>query len=385
MNILIINFEYPPLGGGGGVATKQIAEQLAKKHDVHILTSASAETDSEESSGRLKVHRVRVFGRHDLATASLTSMAYFVPAALWRGWKLCRQVKFDVINAQFVLPSGIPAVILTRIFRIPFVLSFIGGDVYDPTKKISPHRHVFFRWLIRVIAARADHCTAISEDTKQKALQLHGVACDITVTHLGLEPGEPPKKSRAQLGLPENACIAVTVGRLIPRKGYDVLLRAWSKVPDAYLIVIGDGPLKQDIYELASRLAIEKRVHISGYVPEERKKQILRVADFYVSAARHEGFGIVFLEAMDAGLPVIATDNGGQRDFLKDGANGYLVPVDDPERLRSAIEKLIANPQLRKEMGGYNKRAVCGYYIDRTTQTFERVLEKANGAYEHRN
>ena len=102
MNILIVNFEYPPLGGGGGVATRQFSEELAKRHTIHILTTGFKGLASYEVANKVVIHRVPVWGRSSLPTASLLSMISFVLSAFWFGVGICGREKFDVINAQFV-------------------------------------------------------------------------------------------------------------------------------------------------------------------------------------------------------------------------------------------------------------------------------------------
>ncbi len=374
MNILIINFEYPPLGGGGGVATKQLAEELGNRHNVHVLTSSAAGLAPHEQLGGVHIHRAPVPGRRHQATASLFSMIIFVPAAFILGWFICRQIRFEIINAQFVLPSGLPALALAKLFRLPLVVSLIGGDIYDPTKGTSPHRHWWLRWLVRFVSNRAAVCTAISEDTKKRAREIHGVKKQIVVTHLGLVPTNTPPASRLALDLPPRAIIGVSIGRLIPRKGYDVLLRAWATVSGAYLVIIGSGPHKKKLTALADELGIADRVSFVGFVTEQRKLQLLGAADFYVAAAHHEGFGIVFLEAMEAGLPIVTANVGGQMDFLQDNKNALLVAVADPQQLARAIQKVVSAPQLRRRMGETNKHAVKDFYIDKTAAVFEHVL-----------
>lgn len=377
MKILIVNFEYPPLGGGGGVATQQLAKELSHRHTVHVLTSAYRNLPLEERSGRVYVHRARVLGRHAVPTASLLSMVTFVPAALWRGMWLCRAHPFDVVNAQFVIPSGVPALILAKLFGKPLVVSFIGGDLYDPSKSIAPHKHWFLRMIVRFISHQATARTAISEDTKNRARELHGVEKAIEVVHLGLVPTAVASTMRPALGLAEDKKICVSIGRLIPRKGYSILLQAWQKVPEAHLVIIGDGPLKETLRAEARALRIADRVQFVGFVSDEIKSQILQAADVYVSAAQHEGFGIVFLEAMRAGLPIVATNAGGQVDILRDGVHAYLVRPRDPAALAERINQLLANRVTAGQMGARNKIDVQKYYIGKTADKFEKILERA--------
>jgi len=372
MKILIVNFEYPPLGGGGGVATSQVAEELARRHEVHVLTTRFGDSAREEKMNGVNIHRVNVMGRNRLSTASLISLVAFAPAAGWRGMILCWGKKFDVINAQFVVPSGVPAVILAKLFRIPFVLSFIGGDIFDPSKGISPHRYAVLRWLIRLIAKQAQARTAISEDTKRRARELHKVRGDIVVTHLGVE------KWGNVVSLPETGGrrYFISVGRLIPRKRYETLLEAWREI-ECDLIIVGSGPLEDGLKNRIRVWGLDNKVSLTGFVSEDQKRKLLMGAIGYVSAAEHEGFGIVFLEAMQAGLPIVATDTGGQTDFLSRGENALLARPGDVSALRAAINEILGDDALREKMKDNNKRKVQSFYLERTTADFERVLVRA--------
>lgn len=377
MKLLIVNYEYPPLGGGGGVATEELATELAKGHRVHILTSWHPGLLRKEVTAGVLIHRVPVIPRRNLPTATFLSMLSFVIIGFFSCWHLARKNKYDTINAQFVIPSGLAAAPAAWLTKTSFVLSFIGGDIYDPSKKSSPHRHAFLRWLVRNVAKQAAHLTAISSDTAERARKLHGVQGDIEVTRLGINPARAAAVSRQELGLPENTKLAVTVARLIPRKSYDVLLKAVSQVPDLHLAIIGTGPLQEKLIQLAAELNIANRVHFLGFLPAQRKAQVLQASDLFVSASSHEGFGLVFLEAMDAGIPIVATNEGGQTDFLHDGENALLVSPNDPTALANQIAKLLQDNLMQERFIDYNSNYVKQYYWKNIARQFEETLKKS--------
>lgn len=120
-----------------------------------------------------------------------------------------------------------------------------------------------------------------------------------------------------------------------------------------------------------------------GHVSEETKQELLYCADTYVSAAQHEGFGIVFLEAMDAGLPIIAANDGGQRDFLTHGIHALLVAPHDAISLAQAIKTLSSNPKMRSQMSERNRKDVQQYYLVTTAAQFENALVDALSRYGH--
>lgn len=385
MNILMINFEYPPLGGGGGVATHDMALELSKRHTVHVLTTSFKGLPREEVIHGVVVHRIPVLGRISLPTATFLSLITFAPAAFFAGLQIMRKTKFDVVYAQFVIPSGLPAAWLSLLYKIPFVLTFVGGDIYDPSKGISPHRHMLLRAVIRWVASKADARTAISTDTKTRTIELHGVTEAITVVPIGLKSQNIPSVIRTDFDFADSDIICVSIGRLVPRKGYDILLTAWKDIPRAKLVIIGDGPLKAHLTSLIENYGISERVQLMGQVDEEVKFKLLSISDIYVSAAQHEGFGIVFLEAMRAGLPIVATNDGGQTDFLSDGEHALLTAPHDDKAIVRAVNTLIDNSDLRIQIGEHNIHAVQEYYLENTTALIEDILVKTTKAYEHHN
>jgi glycosyltransferase involved in cell wall biosynthesis len=119
MRILFCNYEYPPLGGGGGVVMAALARELAHRHTVTVLTSRAMGLPGESLEGNVRILRTRVFFRRQLAVANVASMAAFLPMAAVRGMRLRRANSFDVINTHFVVPSGPVGHVLGRFYQIP--------------------------------------------------------------------------------------------------------------------------------------------------------------------------------------------------------------------------------------------------------------------------
>jgi glycosyltransferase involved in cell wall biosynthesis len=387
MNILTFNYEYPPVGGGGGVAHELIAEELAKRHRVWVVTSAFKQLPRREERQGVTILRVPVLGRDDRAAASLLSMLTYPPGAWVAAAGLLKREKIDIIHSHFAVPTGPGSLPPAMLARIPHVLSIQGGDIYDPSKSLSPHRLPPMRTAVRWALRRSTAVVAASVNTRENARRFYGYQGPIDIIPLGIRQPELSPPSRTALSLPPTAFVAVTVGRLVKRKGLDALLRslAANGLADVHLVIVGEGPERAELERLSAQLGLGPRVHFVGRVDDERKWQLLQAADVYVSATMHEGFGLVYLEAMAAGIPVITFDHGGQVDFLRDGETGYLVRQGDVDGLSAALARLQSEPGRAKAMGEYNRRHAANHRIEicagRYEALFSRVLPNTGVSY----
>ncbi|HWM28572.1 MAG TPA: glycosyltransferase family 4 protein [Woeseiaceae bacterium] len=380
MKILMVNYEYPPLGGGGGIAMMEVAEELARRHSVHVLTSGAAGLDavSKHPSLDLTIHRAAIAGRKDRATASFLSMLAFLPSGIRTGNKLLKSAQFDLINTWFAIPSGVTGGWIAKKSGVPHVLTVIGGDIYDPSKWYSPHRFPISGRAVQWAVDRADTYVAISTDIADRSRKHFRFDGNIEVIPLGIRRPEFAPATRQELGMDPGRKYIVSVGRLVRRKDYPTLIRALKALgnSDTDLVMLGDGPEQANLKALTHELGIADRVHFRGFVSNELKYQVLSMSDIFVLASLHEGFGVVYLEAMFCGLPIIAANQGGQVDILKRNVTGDLINIGSVEEMTAAIRRLLDESDLRRRIGSDNRARAEQYTIAQVTARYENVFNK---------
>jgi glycosyltransferase involved in cell wall biosynthesis len=295
-----------------------------------------------------------------------------------KGLARMRSGAFDVVNTHFVVPSGPVGHLLARAAGIPNVLSVHGGDLFDPSKASSPHRHAWLRTPIRYLLNAADEVVGQSRDTVRHVADIYRLARPVELIPLGIERPPPADAgdTRKRLGIAPDGFVMVTVGRLVARKSTVQLVQALAACAraDAHLVVVGDGPDSAALRSAAANAGVEQRVHLLGHVSDEIKYQALAAADIFASTSQHEGFGLVFLEAMAFGLPVVCYDRGGQTDFLKSRETGHVARLNDLADFTRALTELHDQPALRREIGNNNRQRVEDFFIDRCAERYEALF-----------
>ena len=364
MRVLILNYEYPPLGGGAGVATQALARGLAARGvSVDVITAGDRDECSSEvlwdgrasEEGMLTVYRVKS-RRTGIHEAGMGGAFSYLRAALPLARARLRDEHYDVVHIFFSLPTGALLPFL-NLGETPVIVSLRGSDVpgYDPYQRTLERAHAVLRPVTRWIWQRADRVVAVCESLGRLALRTQpGLNYSVIPNGVDLSRFRPSTRERSRRGH-KVRCLAVA--RLVERKGIADLICAIASLERGRfeLEVVGSGPDESSLRELAERLGVGKEVVFAGSVDRAEIPGRYRDADIFTLASWEEAFGNVFAEALASGLPIVGSTVGGIPELVEHGRNGFLVPPREPVALAAAIRHLADNPELRAEIGRRNR------------------------------
>ena len=362
MRLLTINYEFPPLGGGGGRANAQIAREMAALgHEVVVITSSFRGLPRKEKKDGYLILRIPTLRRY-LEKCRIFEMVVFMLTSIFYSVKWVGKWRPDMTIAFFTLPSAPAALVLKKLFKIPYIVSLRGGDVPGFMKEQLRIYHAISLRLIRYIWKEASAVVANSFGLKDLALK-SSRKVGITVIPNGVDaPVFREPRETAENGRPFRI---LTVGRLSPQKRVDVLLSAFAQLKNlsrpVQLWIVGDGPLRQVLEGEARSLGVASQVSFFGWQDQETLIKFYSSSDLFVLSSDYEGMPNVILEAMAAGLPVVATKVAGAEEVVVPGENGMLVSPGDPARLALAIASLISDEATLGKMRDASLRLVSQY------------------------
>lgn len=356
-HILIFSLAYYPHVGGAEVAIKETTDRIAPSDiEFHMLTLRFSTADAkEEKIENVSVHRI---GKG----SSYISKILFIPRAVWTARKLNKQHHFD--GAWAMMSYMLFPVVLMRMcgLRIPYILTLQEGD---------PFELVFSRWYIKIFSPLLRYGFR------------HASVVQVISTFLGtwarkegftglleIIPNGVDVQKFSGAKTPHQGVELIHTGRLVHKNALDTIILALPLVPEVRLRLVGDGPDKSSLEQLAQELGVRRRVEFISYVDHAELQVFLRSADIFVRPSRSEGMGNSFVEAMATGLPVIATQEGGIADFLFDAkrnpdkpTTGWAVDKDSPKQIAEAVKDILANPEQAKKVVA-NARAMVSEKYD---------------------
>jgi len=356
---ILVNLFPPKWLAGTEIATYTLADHLAwRGHEVHVITSHDAGLPELSQENGFCIHRI-----------AWPKIRFIGTVIFWT--RICLEIqtiKPDVFHAQS-LSCGIPAVIAKKLLKAPCVVWGRGSDIYLPGR--------FTMMTSKLILQNADAVLALTEDMKQKMWEI----CDkdISVVSNGVDLERFKTSSGDQRE--GNAKTIIFVGRLHPVKGVQYLIEAMAivhqEMPDVKLVIVGDGVERSRLEELAERLNLNSCIQFAGQVPQESIPRLMHQADVFALSSLSESFGMVNLEAMASGLPIVATKVGGIPNIVEEGVNGYLVNAKNSEEIADRLLTLLQNDEIREKISANNREKAKLYTWDEITTKVEKEYQKA--------
>jgi L-malate glycosyltransferase len=344
MNILMLNYEFPPIGGGGGQAHQNLLRQYAGREDlkVDVLTCGPQPgLVTETPAGNITIYKVGI-RKKDLHFWRRTEVLAWLVRASRLNRRLVRGNPYDLAHAFFGFPTG--WLCYRQAGRLPYVISLRGSDVPGRHTRLQMDYKILAP-LMRAIWSKASGLVACSEGLKDRALEFAPSAfIEVIPNGVDLERFHPPGEERYGR---EGPLRLLTVGRLSATKRVDMLvdavesLRAGGTV--VRLTVAGGGALEPDLRRLVADRELGEWINVTGRVDADRMPELYRQHDVFVSATMQEGMSNAMLEAMASGLPIVTTRCEGVDELIAD--NGIVVGLDSSQALARTIQELARNTQ----------------------------------------
>lgn len=337
----------------------QTAREAANQgHDVHVLVPEHDDLEPGDFP-EVAIHTFTYSSKRsieydaisdDESDISPVEAAKFVFGAFKAGRRLLKEEGIDIIHAHWALPAGVPAALLRRLYGTALVIHTHGRDVYNvPEAGYDIPSNMGARLMARFALRTADHVIANSTECLSYGKKLGVAEENSTVLPFGvdLEKFHPDNADASLRPCSEDEPFLLYVGRLVERKGVQDLIRAVKGVENVHLGIIGKGEYRPELEELAGDAA---NIDFLGFQEHSVMAQYMATADIVAVPSRTEPFGIVTIEALASGTPVIGADTGGIADIVKRDV-GRLFPPGDVEALTNCIDQLASDESLRRQLG----------------------------------
>ncbi len=376
MKLLMLNYEFPPIGGGAGQAHQAILKQYAGRNDLtaDILTSSPKPGFSvEKLSHNVTVYKVGIH-KKQLHYWRKIEVAEWIVRAGGPYRRLINENQYDLVHAFFGLPTG--WLCYKTAERLPYIISLRGSDVPGEHARLQLE-YKMLGPLLKRIWIKAAALIANSEGLKKRALRFLPSA-DIEVINNGVEldrfyPAEHNELSK-ELKL-------VTVGRLSVTKRVEMLVEAVDILhrqgTNVHLTIAGGGGLLEKLQKLIEQKGLNNIINLTGRTEAEQMPEIYRQNNIFISASMQEGMSNAMLEALASGLPIITTNCEGVEELIAD--NGIVVENDTAEALAEAINGLAKNQQDYKAMCASARHHAENLGWDKAAEQYVRLYRRVCG------
>jgi len=356
--LLFLSSDFPPQSGGMARYSHGLTRSFTGYFEkVIVVVGRGQEPKAETGEGDIELHEVFVGENYLLKVLKL----------FFHVLKITKQEKVSCVMASVWSPCGVVAWLLSYVTGLKYYVGAHGLDILEPLRSRK------FTFLMKRTLRRADKIFPVSEFTKKRIDKL-GVDHRNTVVipnGVNLKMFESVENAEEILDRHNlrDKTVLLTVGRLVRRKGHDLVVEAMKILAPKYdnlaYVIVGEGPEKNSLETLVRSHSLMDRIIFAGFVSEEELPKYYQICDIFVMPVRElthqgdvEGFGLVFLEANACGKPVIGSRSGGVEDAVLDNETGILIDPDNPEQLIEAISKLLENKELALELGRRGKERI---------------------------
>jgi len=334
------------------------------------------------SSGQRLTEKEGIIASIQKSPCAIIQMIPFCVCQFLVALKIIRREKINLVHSHWIIPQGLIGAMIQFFIRIPHITTIHGTDIY------LIHAHRFTYPLMRVIGHYSNIITTNSKHTYKLLLDIISYKREkIRIIPMGINVNE---FSRMNIKTTKPHKTILFIGRLIDLKGVHILIKAMkveiSRNNNVQLIIIGDGPKRKNLEQCAKNLGISSSINFLGNQGRDNLLLYYQIADVFVLPSikyknQAEGLGVVLLEAMASGTPVIGSNTGGIPDIIEDGVNGLLVIPGDPESLAKAIRLILENPYLTEKFRKSGLKKVREFFswdviIEHFIEIYQKVLLK---------
>jgi glycosyltransferase involved in cell wall biosynthesis len=368
MRILVLIHEFPPVGGGGGRVAEDICGKLAQRgHEVKVLTAHMKGLPYEEERNGSQIVRFQTL-RMRPYRASFLSMAIYVLAGFWVGLRLIGRFKPDLIHAHFAVPAGALAWILSRITRIPYILTVHLGDVPGGVPEKTDE---WFRWIYPFtpnIWRNAKEIIAVSEFTRQLALKQYNDKIQVVPNGVDLNTLMP---GQILLNDPPRVVFA---GRFMEQKNPLQVVQTLNELKELkwQCVMIGDGPLMDDVRCAINDFELEDRFQLTGWIEPPEVLDWFNKSDILFMPSRAEGLPVVGVQALAKGLAIVASRVGGFVDLVDHDKNGYL--ESDAANFAVLLSGLLANSVRLLSFRNASLEKAKSFELEQIVKEYENIF-----------
>lgn len=380
-------------GGTESVVSSLVREQLARGDQAHLLATAALDTPGPDRVLGVPVTRFSSsYTRVGLGAAARLALDHKGGNPLSAGmlWRMLREPGVDVFHCHTMQRLAGQVRFAARLKRRPYVVQLHGGEFAVPDEEVEEMLRPTVGTLdwgkvpsallgTRRFLADADLVLVLSHQEAERARErLAGTRVEVLPN--GVEPGwlesGDRDRGRVTLGIPKSAPIALTVARIDPQKGQELIPSVLAANPDLHGVLVGPitvAGYDERILRAASEAGVADRLHLLGGMAPESPElaDLFAAADVFLLPSRHEPFGIVVLEAWAAGLPVVASDTGGLHELIRPGRDGVVLPPGDREAFAGAVASVLATAGRGAALADAGRRRV---HTDFTWRAVARKL-----------